>query len=481
MSGGIALEISLQDQKFIAGLLRAAGAQKQFNSEVEKTKAQAEKAEKELDKLAASTKKLIATPLEKYNAELAKLNTLQQRGKLTADEYTRAVAQQKAQLDQATIGMQKLGMATTKAGSNKSSILEIAGSLGMITTAAGAATFAIGKVTEAIKFASQQAKDAANEAREMQQTRANLVQISGGDPQKYAQLKSEAKDLEEMGYTREAAGGLVFSAYSEGWQKELKQVAGVGQLVGDEKALSITAGQIPAMYANQGVKIGSLEAVNMNLKAAEQSRLDFAPMATAFVQGAEGATKAGTSPTELAALASFLASEYKSGDVAGQRISSIGADIAKTDRLRGKGHMGAFRELRDNYTEEERKSWLGEDQSKNLWYQSMMVNEGSLVQREKEIIEEQKAFARGDGLVHRSMAIIDNDPTFRATKATQIEQNRLDRVKEEKLAQHGLSVEGGMAKAERQDLERGANGLARSALLAMRSRPKRWRHSAAER
>lgn len=461
MAGGIDLELTLQDQKFIAGLLRSAGAQKQFTSEVDKTKAAAAKAEKELDRMAQSVKKITATPLEKYNAELGKLNTLQARGKITATEYTRAVEMQRAQLELATVGTQKLKAATASVGGSKNSVLEIAGALGIVTTAAGAAQAAIGQITAAMKAAAQQSKEGADQTKGLAGARANLVQISGGDPKKYAELEAEAKKLEDKGIPRDAARGLVFAANSEGWQGELQQVAAAHQVANDDKALSQVAGQVPAMYRNAGVKIGNLEAANLVMKASEQSRMDFAPMGVAMVQAAEGGTKAGTSPEELAALTGFLAGEYKSGDVAAQRISSFGSEIAITDDLRGLGHLGAFRKIRDEYTQEQREEWLGKDQGRNMFYQSMLQNEGEIERRKKELQGEQAEFAAGGGVIRKQIALTEKDAGFAALRQTQVEVNQRDRVKEEKLGQSGLAVEAAVAKNERQDLEANRGALAR--------------------
>jgi tRNA(Ser,Leu) C12 N-acetylase TAN1 len=145
---GVALEFTGDDAKLMRMYERMAAKQ---TESIEKTMA----AMKATDELSRSEEKLeqaakrvfdsIATPQEKFNAQIERLNTLLKENKISVETYGRAVDQQASKLKQAEDAAKSLAAENQNAFGKAAigHVIEFAGALGLVTTASGAIGMAI--------------------------------------------------------------------------------------------------------------------------------------------------------------------------------------------------------------------------------------------------------------------------------------------------------------------------------------------------
>lgn len=86
---GIDLSFRVEDAKLIAGLLRVIGKQKEFTTEVDKSKKASAQAEAELNKFVSSIKKIDAKPTEIFRQQMDLLNKALKAGKIQQEEFDR--------------------------------------------------------------------------------------------------------------------------------------------------------------------------------------------------------------------------------------------------------------------------------------------------------------------------------------------------------------------------------------------------------
>jgi hypothetical protein len=403
--GGITLDIDLKDAKLIAGLLRAAGAQKQFTKEIDKTKAEAAKAEKELDRMAANVKKMTATPLEKYNTELAKLNTLQQRGKITADEYSRAMAMQKSQLDSATVGMQKLGAAAAKTRSGKDAIVEIASSMGLITNASGAATMAIRLVTDALAKSNDKVREAKQLLDEMEDPFIDLNAVSASPQEFQNRMNRIAKGAAQEGVSEKSAAKVMLDMIGAGTESEFEAVLsarrGVMNSAGAGEVVSKLMGLFPDQVKN------AEQALNLfgTATASEGTRDTPGAALQGLPKAAIGGQSLGASVQST--LATYTAVSDAMGGapaISGDRLNTFGS------KLKMRGFRGDFVDVMAQLRampETDREKILKEDLEINNAYDFINANEEKIRKRTAEL-------ANTDGYVANKKAQWGGNATTRS-------------------------------------------------------------------
>lgn len=256
----------------------------------------------------------------------------------------------------------------------------------------------IGTAVEAIRLSWEQVRkeqQAGLEAlQKTQGTDRRLLQISGS-AEEFSQLRGQADALSaQFGVDRNVVRDVIFSAVSENFRDAVPAIIAANQVV-DPTAAAGVAGQVPALFKGA---IGALESVNLTLKAAESSRLDFSQIAKSLPQAAEGGSVAKATAEETLAVLSVLASEFKSGETAADRIKAfatkagIGADTA------GIGIINVVEKLQA-MDEAGRSKFLGESSELNVAYVKMSENLGLIKQRVREFSEERQAFAAGGGLL----------------------------------------------------------------------------------
>lgn len=223
------------------------------------------------------------------------------------DNYQKAINKGREAQQENTKGSSILENANDK-------LVKYASSMGV--AAAGAA--ALRAVWQQINKEQEQGLNA---LKQTQPSDSRLLQISSS-PEEFRKLRSESDSLSaQTGVDRNVVREVMFSGISEGFKDVVPEIIKANQVLNPKAAASV-AGQVPSLF--QG-KIGALESVDLTLRAAKESRLNFEDLAKALPSAAEGGAIAKASPEETLATLSVLASRFKSGDVAADRIKAFGA------------------------------------------------------------------------------------------------------------------------------------------------------------
>jgi len=223
----------------------------------------------------------------------------------------------------------------------------------------------ISLATKALNHMSQEAETAFTSLKGLstETRRLNQVATSPGD---YAAMQRRADRLAiKHAVEPNVVRDVMFSAKSEGFTDDLEYILKHRQVV-DPKSLAGVAGQLKGLFPT--ATLTGREAMNMVLAGAQHSRLDFETLQQAMPRIAEGANLAGSSPAESTAIAAVLSSRFASGKTTADRGKAFGTKVGITPELAGKGIIGAFETIRDDWTEEARRTWLGESQELNTMY-----------------------------------------------------------------------------------------------------------------
>jgi chromosome segregation ATPase len=252
-----------------------------------------------------------AAAINKYEQELVELDKKQEAGTISAQELARAQAKVRSEFDES------VGLADKQNG-----LVSLASSqLGQYATAAGAAAAAVGLIRSAWETVTAEQQKGLDALKATQDTSRALLQISD-TPEDFASMRAEAQQLAtQEGVDIATVERVMFSAVSEGFRDAVPDIIAANQIIAPEAAAGV-AGQVPALF--QGT-IGALEAVDLTLKAARDSRLNFEDIARSLPGAAEGGAVAKASPEETLAVLSVLASRFKSGETAADRIKAFSA------------------------------------------------------------------------------------------------------------------------------------------------------------
>jgi len=262
------------------------------------------------------------------------------------------------------------------------------------------------------------------------------------DPEDLASLQSRAdRASSATGVSREVTRDVLFSARSEGFEKDYEAIIAANQVV-DPKASAVVAGQLPSLF---GGKVQPLEAVSLTLAAAKESRLDFESVARSLPGAAEGAAVLGSSPQELSATLSVLASRFKSGDVAADRIKGFAATAGIDDRFKGAGIIQTLDTLQKMPTEE-RTEFLGKSQEMNIAFQILSEERPKIEAQIEKMFREKEEFAAGRGTLRDQQTIVRTDPTVQ-----NLEMVNVARIREEIKKEQSLGAEAAKSEAAKMD------------------------------
>ena len=254
-----------------------------------------------------------AAAIKRYEAELKELDTKQKAGAISAEQLAFNQAKVKREF-QNSVGL--ADKQNTLIGSATSQLTAYA-------SAAGVAGVAIGVIRAGWETINEEQQKGLDALKATQDSSRALLQISD-TAEEFNSLKSQAQVLSSSsGVPLERVEGVLFSAVSEGFRDAVPDIIAANQVVDVNSAAGV-AGQVPALF--QGA-IGSLEAVDLTLKAARDSRLNFEQIAKSLPQAAEGAAVAKATPEETLAVLSVLASRFKSGDVDADRIKAFATKV----------------------------------------------------------------------------------------------------------------------------------------------------------
>ena len=345
------------------------------------------KAEKEHQKVIEQGKALtesLYTPQERYNTALATANKLKEEGAIDAETLARRTEQLKTQLDQVTgvtqratmveearlavvekngrvtqtasialdkyeksleeldrqqksgaISAQELAM---RQGQVKKEFQESAGliekqgvlagavtsQIGQYATAAGAAALAVRAISAAWETVTEEQQKGFDALKKQSESgERQLLQVSGSR-EEFESMRGQAQQLAtSTGVDLNTIQKVLFSGVSEGFRDVVPDIIAANQVISPESAAGV-AGQVPALF--QGT-IGALESVDLTLKAARDSRLNFEQIAQALPGAAEGGAVAKATAEETLATLSVLASRFKSGETAADRIKAFSSKV----------------------------------------------------------------------------------------------------------------------------------------------------------
>jgi len=262
------------------------------------------------------------------------------------------------------------------------------------------------------------------------------------DSEDLAALQSRAdRASAATGVSREVTRDVLFSARSEGFEKDYEAIIAANQVV-DPKASAVVAGQLPSLF---GGKVQPLEAVSLTLAAAKESRLDFESVAKSLPGAAEGAAVLGSSPQELTATLSVLASRFKSGDVAADRIKAFSSTAGIDDRFKGTGIIQTLDTLQKMPTEE-RTEFLGKSQEMNIAFQILSEERPKIEAQIAKMLREKEEFAAGRGTLREQQTIVRTNPTVQ-----NLEMVNIARVREEIKKEESLGTEAAKSEAAKMD------------------------------
>lgn len=324
----------------------------------------------------------------------------------------------------------------------------------------GAFTGAVGGIAVAVRAAGEawrQYREDQGKALASLESQADvdrrLVQVSTSSADLEGLQKRADDAAQKFGVERAAAKEVLFSSRSEGFESEFEKVIRAAPVV-DPKAAAIVAGKLPALF--QG-KIKPTEAVSLTLAAAEASNLNFEQLASTTPQAAEGGAIAKASPQELLAVQSVLASRFKSGETAADRIKAFATAGGIDERFKGKGIIQAFKEIQA-LSDDDRKEFLGKSAELNTAYVVLSQEMGKIEERLQLLTQERESFATGGGALEAKLNIAQTNPAIQARKDVARARNKEEIAREENLAQAAASLEVAQANT-RTAIETGKFGI----------------------
>lgn len=295
---------------------------------------------------------------------------------------------------------------------------------------------AIQKIVELNKKVIETNKQALESLKQNQGGDRRLLQVAT-DGKDFQRLRGKADSLSIVhGVDRDAARALMFSARSENFESSVDFI-GKNQQIIDTESQARVAGQVPQLFPAE--KLTPEQTIEGTFAAAKLSRLNFEDVATALPSASEGASLSGATSSEVLAATSVLASRFKSGDVAADRIKAfttkVGLDQGGEDRdsLKGLGLIGSVKKLQ-SMTPENRRDFLKENEQVNQGY-SILVEEMATIQRRQGKIEAaMKSAGTSSSPTAKARAVAQSDPRMRATLRSKISEMELEIKREKKRA-----------------------------------------------
>lgn len=346
----------MKDGRLAVGLDALAAKEEKVEQGLGKIGRGAKQAEAELDRFAKRTTAINATPLEKYQTQMQRLDQALARGKISQETFARAAT--------------RAGDALRRAGEAQKSSLQ-ADALGQIKSfAAGYLTLssAVRLVGDAFRHARQESQEALSSLRGLDDPRRKLVQMAESPEQLTAMLQRADAAAVQTGVDRATAYDVLFQAESFGFSQDYEKILGANEVINAGAAAQL-AGKVRTMF---GGKITGEQAINMALAAGKPSEVDAESIAGSLAMALEGGRRVGATPDETFAWVSALSAAFKSPQVAADRIKAITNRAAQHPELRGAGGMTEIMQRLVAMPEEERAEILKNDQETNAAFEAML-------------------------------------------------------------------------------------------------------------
>lgn len=329
MTSKVEFTISGDAAKLVAEITRAVG---KFNeaersvtdvatamARMKREEREAEQELKRLNREASRIKEQAQTPMERYDREVRKLNEHLRAGRISQEEYGRAAARVKGELED-------LSDAGGRAwGSN------ILGQLTAYAAGALSVSSAVGFVVEGLREIQQIGEEAGEKARASRTKAGKLKQVAD-DETHYRELIAKAEDLysagavETMGHAYQS----VFDIQSAGEMRnfELFKELGAHSLVEDVGDLMSS---VKAMMKNLGEEeTGSVrQLISKGLIASSYSQVAMEPLLAGIARAGGAARKLGLGDEDILAGIAETASAERSAEVGGTQMRSLLFSLAE--------------------------------------------------------------------------------------------------------------------------------------------------------
>lgn len=292
-------------------------------------------------------------------------------------------------------------------------------------------------VMKEIRAESEKAGKGLLEARE---TRAQLIQVAGGNQQEFQRLVAISNQLRTtQGLTAVQANRLTFQAKSAGLEQDVQFFGRLGE-IGFEPTAGIEAVQKLQAAFGVGGATGagtSQQIINKLLEAAAQSPVGAAEIARAASTASAAFANIGGSDEGLLALGAVFSETFKSPEAANQRIKSLATQLFKksdqidfqgTEPLKGLDLISNLSELgkQGRLTDEggnvvDVKKFLGEANA--LEAVKAFETQKKEIQGIRERLLEADRL-QGGGILSRSLEIAASDPTLRTINQSAIDKQK---------------------------------------------------------
>ncbi len=407
-----------------------------------------------------------------FGQTLQRMSADQRAGKITADEYGRATEQLvrrmgdggpaadqyrqqletlRRQLDQGAISAdeysRKVGEVGEAFDSHNRELTEADAGMGKF---AGAATMWVAKfatVATAVKLIgdawryNREQQDLAMQGMDsLYDANRRLAQVSElGGPLHMDRLEAMADEAAAAaGVDRTLARQVLFSAVSEGFVGDYQEIMRFADVIAPDAAATV-AGQMPGLFRDDDMT--PMEAINMAVAAAGESRLAFEQLAQAMPVLAEGAALTDTSPEEALATMSVMAGTFASGATAAAKFRALTARFSTDEGLAGRGIIGGVEALMA-LEEEERREFLGQNMQLNTAYQTLAARLPEVRERMGEIAGEQMAVRVGaptllEARLDALYSDTDRGRDRQSQRAQRVESTRLELIREQQDARAG--------------------------------------------
>lgn len=386
-----------------------------YQAQLVKMTQQVDQLQRSVDSMGRAAKKggqefaAAGTPMGEYQRTVAKLSKDLANGEISQSEFAKSVAEADAKYDAAAKTLDKT---SNQIEPHKAKLSSLGGQVAKL--AAGYMSWQAGLqlAGDALRYVQQETEKAKGSQDALVDQRRALVQVASDEGDLQQMIARADAAAAKFGVARETAYQVMFQARSEGFETQYEDVMRFAPVVAPTSAAGV-AGQVPGLF-KQTEALTSEQAISGTLLAAQQSRLSFEEIARAMPQAAEGMAIAKGSFAETAGVLSVLASRFKSGETAADRIKAFTTKLGISEEFGGRGLVGGFEALQAADAET-RAEFLGDSNELNAVFQILSEELPTVKARIAAVASEVKTAAGGgESLAERQVRVALSDPAERA-------------------------------------------------------------------
>jgi hypothetical protein len=420
-----------------------AAASRELKKQQQETATAEKRAAEEAKRFGDETRKLVATPAERYKLRMEELRRSLKAGTIDQETFNRASRRAQHELN-----------ATGKAG------LFAFGpqALSMMASYVGAAALAakgVQSIGEAIQFANQQREAAGQSLQGEFETYRELNQISSDE--NYEERKVQYKRLREhYGLDQQTARELQFMGISTGNEESIERFAQTRAAMNPATAMRVGS-HLETLFRGE---VNEVEAANMMKTAADKSRNTVEQFAPALPTAASAAAAQGSTAAETLALVSVLSDVYTGPQQAAERINFMAVKMATDERFAGLGVLEGWKKL-ESMDEEDQVDFLGSRQELKLSVINIRAQEEKIRERLAEIEESRSRAMTDDSELARGQRRFEGDDEGRAMLEHQKAKQAEEMGKMEAFGVGQSDLETYRARAREEAIRRGDSGASR--------------------